>query len=285
MIAKYEWREVSRREPCVVCGRGDWCGRTSDGELIRCMRDGEAPSGYTVIRHHADGGTLYGQGQGGARQSRVTRPPRPKPEPIDWRAVHERCVGAMDYVRAEALSYELSVPIESLYAVGIGWHECRACYTFPERDAGRQIVGLSTRTLDGDKRFIGGGKRGLTIPDGIGPDPGEPLLIVEGASDVAACVTLGLQAVGRPSNVGGVDELAVLLDGYAGEIIVVGERDAKPDGRWPGRDGARSVAKELAKRLGREVAVTMPPTPYKDMRSFLEASDAHLSEDLKESLL
>ena len=79
--------------------------------------------------------------------------------------------------------------------------------------------------------------------------------------------------------------MAVLLDGYAGEIIVVGERDAKPDGRWPGRDGARSVAKELAKRLGREVRWILPPEGAKDMRSYLEAHDAHMTEDLKRNLL
>lgn len=71
-------------------------------------------------------------------------------------------------------------------------------------------------------------KRGLNIPCDFDQRT-DPVFVVEGASDVAACVTLGLTAVGRPSNRSGVDQLTELLCGR--EIIVVGENDRKEDGK------------------------------------------------------
>ena len=54
-----------------------------------------------------------------------------------------------------------------------------------------------------------------------------PVFIVEGPSDVAAGITLGLCVVGRPSNIGGVDLLAQLLRNVHRKIIVIAERDQK----------------------------------------------------------
>ena len=56
-------------------------------------------------------------------------------------------------------------------------------------------------------------------------DPARPLLIVEGPSDVAAALTVRLQAVGRPSARGGIILLAALLSAAECPIIVLGEND------------------------------------------------------------
>ena len=32
------WIEVDKYNPCPICGKPDWCGRTADGELAVCMR-------------------------------------------------------------------------------------------------------------------------------------------------------------------------------------------------------------------------------------------------------
>ena len=52
------WREVSKREPCPVCGKPDWCGCGSDG-AARCMRGGETPPGYRFVRDDPDGGRVF----------------------------------------------------------------------------------------------------------------------------------------------------------------------------------------------------------------------------------
>ncbi len=53
------------------------------------------------------------------------------------------------------------------------------------------------------------------------------------------------------------------------EIIVIGERDEKPDGKWPGRDGAVRTAKRLAEELERPIAWALPPDNAKDARGWL----------------
>jgi hypothetical protein len=98
------------------------------------------------------------------------------------------------------------------------------------------------------------------------PVLGEPVLIVEGHSDVAAALTVGLAAVGRPNNVGGVEYLAPLLADFAkqgGEVIVLGENDRRqrPDGEWihPGLEGAEKVTREVADTWRRSIGWTLPP--------------------------
>jgi hypothetical protein len=132
------------------------------------------------------------------------------------------------------------------------------------------VVGLLRRYRDGSKRSMGGGTRGITIPSGF-KDRAGPVLLVEGPSDTAAALALGLRALGRPSNTGGMEHLAVLLSQQPPDtaILVVGENDAKRDGTWPGLEGARHTAGALARLLGREVRWALPPAGVKDMRAWV----------------
>jgi hypothetical protein len=101
---------------------------------------------------------------------------------------------------------------------------------------------------------------------------GSPLLLVEGCSDVLACAAAGLPSVGRPSNVGGVNELRELLKPLSREreVIVVGEGDRKPDGRWPGRWGAYWTAMKLARELSRPIGwAVVRAEDGKDSRGYL----------------
>jgi hypothetical protein len=63
-----------------------------------------------------------------------------------------------------------------------------------------------------------------------------------------------------------------LLRGVDREIVVIGERDQKADGRWPGKDFGESTARSLARGLGRRVDVKFPPQGFKDFREFITAS-------------
>jgi AAA domain len=145
-----------------------------------------------------------------------------------------------------------------------------AC-TFPECDGAGRIIGLNRRYGDGRKQCVVGSHRGLTIPNGWRDRDG-PLLLPEGASDVFALTALGLAAVGRPSNTGGVEHLIELLRDVPPErsIVVIGEYDTKPDGKWPGRDGAVKVAAQLHERLNRPVQWVLPPAGAKDVRRWVQ---------------
>ena len=92
---------------------------------------------------------------------------------------------------------------------------------------------------------------------------------------MGACGTLGLAAVGRPNN-RSAKHLAEMLDGR--DVLVVGENDEKPDGSWPGRDGAVAVARSLAKTWGKPVRWTLPPEGTKDVRAWLNGRGVELED-------
>lgn len=303
--SKGRWLAVSRKSPCPVCGKSDWCAWSPDRKLLRCMRGGNTPPGMTPAGHDGDGGTLYRPDDplsGGA----PARARRPKPSgngsaarstPTistakggpDLQALDNRFQAALTEQQAVALADVLGVTVAALRALGLGWasrDDLRAlgasgagwredypdgAYTFAERDGRGRLVGFSFRAADGRKGATAarsGCRRGLVIPARL-HQLGEPVLVVEGASDVAACLVLGLAAVGRPSNSGGADDLALLLDGR--DLLVVGENDGKDSGAWPGRDGAKRVAERLAAAEGEPVEWTLPPRDSKDVREWLRA--------------
>jgi Bifunctional DNA primase/polymerase, N-terminal len=145
-------------------------------------------------------------------------------------------------------------------------HDAGPAWTFPMVDAQGTIVNLQRRFVDEsvDKRGIYGGRMGLFVPDKWNARPG-PILLVEGASDTLALTACGHCAVGRPSNRGGLYDLAGLLKNVPEErdILVVGENDQR-DSDWPG--DPRPIAERLATALHREIGFSLPKQGFKDMR-------------------
>ena len=146
----------------------------------------------------------------------------------------------------------------------------KPCWTFPEVNGAGRITGLVCRYPDGSKPSMQGSGRGVYVPTGWREREG-PVFLVEGASDTLTLTALGLSALGRPNNVGGVDHLRQFLADIPADraIVVVGEYDPKPDGKWPGRDGMIDTAAGLARGLGRTVAWALPPDGAKDVRKRL----------------
>lgn len=280
-----DWREVSKGEPCPLCGKPDWCKVSSDGDAVLCGRSPDLPAGWARRKPAKDGRILYVRERAGA-STRGAPPPRPTPKPSTaprhLSEVSDRCRAALGADRLDALARDLGVRADALRDLapgwaspgllaeigaggGKGWSRDAGAFTFPERDGEGRVVGLSLRAPNGAKGAPSCARRGLVVP----ADPtrlADPLLIVEGASDVAACLTLGLAAVGRPSNVGGADDLAAMLRDR--RVMVVGERDER-DGRWPGRVGAVRVTEALASAWGRPVEWTLPPSGAKDVRAWV----------------
>ena len=250
----------------------------------------------------ADGGTRYGPVNGTAGMSVKRLPPRPRKREatpaaggarLDLPATLERLRAHLTDERLAELASATGLPAEAWAklrpgwctpadlrlskAGGAGWIDPgpypEGAYAFAEHDGRGKPVGLSLRAVDGRKGSPSsavGCKRGLIVPPGLAEASG-PVLIVEGASDVAACIGLGIAAVGRPSNRGGASDLADLLDGMD-DVLVVGERDAKEGGAWPGRDGAKAVASQLAGRWKEPVRWTLPPIDAKDIRDWRAAN-------------
>jgi putative DNA primase/helicase len=265
----------TKTSPCPVCQTGTkgcsaladglhWCrGEPADPGRWKCVKRGEPFCSYRAVdddRNLRNGHT------------RPPVPPTTKPA-ADLRAAAERYARYLTPDRRAELAASLGLQVAALDALPLlGFNPAAngACFTFPEVDSAGTVVGLNRRYPDGSKRMLAGGRRGLTIPSHWQEKSG-PVFVPEGPSDVLGLTAAGLAAVGRPSNTGGVVMLAGLLaDLDAGrDIIILGENDRKPDGRWPGRAGAESVARALAAKLGRPIKVALPPDGSKDVRAFL----------------
>jgi len=95
-----------------------------------------------------------------------------------------------------------------------------------------------------------------------------PILIVEGSSDVLAAFTLGFDAIGKFSNLGGLDILRQMPISER-DIWVMGENDQKANGDWPGKDG---VERTFLSLRGKSRCIrVMPPDGVKDLRTWLDA--------------
>jgi putative DNA primase/helicase len=196
----------------------------------------------------------------------------------NWQAAAQEFAAHLDAGRRAGLAEQLGLPAEALDLLPLLGFRAddprKPCYTFPECTETGTVIGLNRRYLDGSKQMMPGGKRGLTLPAGWRHQPG-PLLVAEGPTDTLALAAAGRCAVGRPSNTGGVPLLAALLRDWprGRDILVVGENDRKPDGSWPGRDGAELTARQLAARLNRPVRWALPPEGAKDARAWLTHPD------------
>lgn len=267
-----KWKRVSRQHVCPVCGKCDWCMVSADAVL--CMRiESLKPTKHEGWIHPLDG-NMASEWQRVPAMKATRRQSNAELDAI-WRPRAElwRERGRFEVLR---LAEALGVTIRSLRKLQTGF-DGRA-WTFPERDGDGLIVGISRRFEDGSKRCVKGSRRGLTYSADWNVLAG-PVLIVEGASDVAAGITLGLPAIGRPSNRGGGAYLAKLLRGEKQKIIVIGERDRKPDGRWPGMEGCRSIAIGLSKALHRYVVARLLPGDAKDLRAWLNTAGIDASRE------
>lgn len=88
-----------------------------------------------------------------------------------------------------------------------------------------------------------------------------PILITEGASDVAAAMDIGFVAIGRSNSTGGLDKLTSLVAGR--DIIVLGENDA-----GAGREGMEKTF-EVLQPHAKSAIKLMPPNGIKDLRQWV----------------
>jgi AAA domain len=314
MTAATTFREVTRDRPCVICQKSHKCSRGED-RCIMCgrppdhLKKGDTYNGcvylgrgsdeqWGIFREADDPVLLEGQRERAAdfardrareRTNGPTAKPGKKPSKDMEPLAAERAAGLKPWHRVE-LASALGLPeyiLSSLPLLGFDDLDREGpCWCFPEYDGSGRIIGINRRYKDGTKKAVGGGGRGLTIPVGWREREG-PVMVPEGASDTLHLTALGLPAVGRPSNTGGVKQLGELLGDLPKDrdILVLGEWDMKDDGKWPGRDGAEDVAGHLANELGRAVLWAFPPDRAKDIRAWVAARNPPLDSSDAWSLL
>jgi hypothetical protein len=292
-----KWKNHSHATPCPICGKDDRCLYTEDG-AHRCFRiTGEQP-GWKVMKVCRDGTCIYGPESSATTTGFGRRRCRPKVAKSvatpDWTHEVQQFQNNLTPERENELAVQLGVTSESLQALRVGIADQQDlrrlqvhgqewqvdfpeyAFTFPEFDGELNIIGVCFRAPDGRKGAAKGSQRGLTVPAGFKSMPG-PKPVVEGASDVAALLTMNIAAVGRPSNSGGADHLAVLVADQ--DIVVLGENDKRlVDGgkmEWPGREGAVSISHRLASAWSKPVRMALPPKTFKDVRTWLNQHCTH----------
>ena len=277
------WLRVTRRSPCPVCGRGDWCGLAADGGAVACMR---VEAG--AERRLPNGAWLHRLGAGGASGGVVPPSLPPADDPAAAAARLERLMGryraAATPARlarlAEVLGLSSAWPLGQL---GVGWSHFHPGHAFPMLDVTRRLTGVQVRRADGAKRQLRGSRLGLFLPRGLARMPRDvPLVICEGASDTTACLDLAdrhraalgdlrldelmpWRPVGRASCAGGH---ALLIDLILGlhpdrhvDLVVLADVDAA------GLRGAHELAERL-RAEAKSVRVLVPGVAgAKDLRA------------------
>ena len=254
-----KWIRVSKRNPCPICGRSDWCLLSADGEAVICARVESA-------HRCGDAGWLH------RLADPVAPPPPPKPQTVTHSAVEEYLrMPALTIAQMRQMSEGLGLSGISLNRMGIRWSFEHHAAAFPMRDSVGIIIGARLRADNGRKFAVTGSRAGLFIPDGEVPDLLTELWICEGPTDCAAVLDLGIYAVGRPSCSGGT---ALLIPIAARrDVVILADADEPkmlPGGKeWrPGKQGAENLADALLANAGAVKIVY--PLSGKDVRDWLK---------------
>lgn len=253
---------VSAKTPCPICKKPDWCLIGKDVAL--CMRAVSARpktlrDGSLGYLHKLDGSPLPDYKP---RREEVEKYVRKK----DFAAIIEgwRKTYGLDSLTAAAKN--LGVTKTALELIECVKSDAYDTWGFPMKDGAGSTIGIRLRSSNGQKWAYPGSNNGLFIPT---CPPSRDLAIVEGPTDVAAALTIGLYAIGRFNNCGGSNMIIDFIKrNKIRRVMVVADcdQDRVVDGRVanPGISGAMSLAKVLP------VPSCTVTLPCKDMRAFVK---------------
>ena len=251
------WPHASKERPCVVCGGLDWC--TFGDRSMLCQRvESQWPA--------AKGGWYHGYGG-----SKPVNIPKPKAAPkwIDAEKIMNILHNSTSNYknRSYEIADKLSVAQHSIISLYCAYSFEYKAWAFPMRDGDNKIIGIRLRNSAGDKWAVTGSRQGIFIPLAGCPMPYGIAYLPEGPTDVAALLTMGLFAIGRPTCNSGNDFIKIALKrlGIRRVVIIADNDEIKATGKRPGLDGAVKLKKEL----NLPSVIWMPPSPIKDVRQFL----------------
>ena len=215
------WPYFTKENPCPACGHHDWSCRAGDTRFI-CMR---------IVSEHpfVNSGWFHDYGDKFIKPEKLWTPPTVKIDP-------DKIQGRLTAF-GTGIAESLGVSFQSLIDLSAAWSDYHNALAFPMRDGSNNIIGYRLRWDDGKKRAITGSQQGLFIPQ---IPVQKTCYLADGPTDTAALLSIGLYAIGRPNNIGGVEHLKVALKRLqVRRIVIVADNDAaKEDGRDPGLDGA-----------------------------------------------
>lgn len=241
---------VTKRNPCAICQKTDWCTVSANGKIAFCMRVESTK-----------------QAKNGAWIHYLTEPIKPAPPPKREKeppvAQPEMARLAVTYYERcehpELLANALGVSAESLRREGMGYDGKN--WSFPMFDACRRVIGIKLRPPAGKKFCVPGSHLGINWPKDLSGKP--PLVVCEGETDTAAALDLGFDAIGRPSCSAGVEIILGFLNRQRyPHVWIFADRDD------PGIKGAKGLA-AVVKPMARGVKILHCPW-HKDLREWLQ---------------
>lgn len=258
---------VNPRLKCPICGKPDYCLVHKDGATALCPR---TPSprqwGECGFYHVVDENVKV------ARGPVIEKRPAP-PVLINPAGMIDKYERNLTMEQLNDLSQSIGVTASSLGGLQVGWSHQHNAYTFPMQDRPGNVVGIRVRNTNGDKWAVSGSRNALFIPS-LTPQQFSDIdewHIVEGPTDTAATLDLGLWAIGRPSCSAGVDMLCSLMHGKTVWIVSNYDSDkSRMDGSTfrPGQDGAAILADQM-ERVAKRVSVIYPRRGAKDVREWI----------------
>lgn len=239
-----DWIECTREFRCRICNHAGWCSYNRKARGFVCMR---VPNTHPT----KNGGYWYPDG---AEKPKWVPPPEPEVSQIDAAKLMDEFRSDTRPEQLDRLSRNLGVSTDSLTRTGCAWASPHKAWAWPMVDGRGNPVGIRLRADSGSKWSVRGGREGLFVPQGTA----RVAYFVEGPTDTAAALTLGLWAIGRPSCRGGVAHTQVTINRLRiGRAILIADNDR------PGIDGATALAREL------QIPCASMLLPAKDMREFV----------------
>lgn len=257
------WTGVTPSRRCPICGKPDWCSIDAVDGTVLCMRIADGTTKHVDLVH----GTGYlHKANAPAMPARRSAPPvqryvaeNTQAFVLDYAAIWQRWHKQTADAALKAFASQLGVTCVSLKRLSVVRCKERNAWAFPMYDAIRHVVGIRLRA-DGRKFALPGSHAGLFIPAGLETKPA--LLICEGPTDTAAALSLGFDAIGRPSCSGGTEYICNLLQaGRRRNVAIIADADG------PGRYGANQLADRLL-GICQSVKVIDMPHPHKDLREW-----------------
>lgn len=263
---KSAWVRVSRKSPCPICEKTDWCGVSEDGAVVHCQRvESDKPAKGDM------GGWIHRLKDAPKDRRPYVKPIKPTAPPsFDAERVMANLRAKTTPEQLATHAAALGVSAESLDALGAAWSPANQAWAFPMRNADGRATGIRLRNEAGEKWAVKGSKVGLFYDVALlAPGKDRTLYVCEGPTDTAAALTLGLQAVGRHACLGQASDIKALMKarGFNRVVAIADNDEAKrrPDGSlfYPGQEGARRLLDEL------KAAAKLVVPPAKDLRAWL----------------
>lgn len=240
------WYRVNKKRPCAICKHPDWCTYTDSA--ICCMR-------VKSEKEMRNGGYLHRTSQPIPYIAPVRKAIPDKP--LDAEPLWNRWFDSTDHILLDGFAMSLGVDTECLRAIGCAWSNVNA-WAFPMCDQNGKVIGIRLRNNQGEKWAVKGSKAGLFIPSDYSHAQDGICYLVEGPTDLAAAMTIGLNALGRAACVG---QESMILDyvrrNRIERLVIVTDNDD------PGIRGAE----KLQSMLPILSCMWIPPT--KDVREFV----------------